>query len=202
MREEKGLTWSLVTTMTIYLNPATFVCVCFLAHCSVSCQHNVYDYVDYVNMKTDLEILCFVSLQLCVMKKYIYEIWNNGGEKKPQLIFSFSTSFSSDKSPRADALWVNINQWHHISEIPVAFLSGRKNPISRSFLSWCIKLQGSQSCSHCGRQRKTGGVVNWHYAASWNSPLVFVFVCGRTIVADDSYLKDHPICRDVTSNCP
>lgn len=70
--------------MTIYLNPATFVCVCFLAHCSVSCQHNVYDYVDYVNMKTDLEILCFVSLQLCVMKKYEYEIWRG---KKPNSSF-------------------------------------------------------------------------------------------------------------------
>lgn len=34
------------------------------------------------------------------------------------------------------------------------------------------------------------------------APLVFVFISGRTIVADDSYLKDHPICRDVTSNCP
>lgn len=92
------------------------------------------------------------------------------------------------------------SKWHHSSEKPVAVLSWEN--LSRSLPSWHIKLQGGQSRNHCGRQRKMGGVVDWHYAGGWNSPLVFVFISGRTIVADDSYLKDHPICRDVTANCP
>lgn len=117
--------------------------------------------------------------------------------KKLQTYFWILLCFSDKGSQK---FWVNIGLG--IISLSLGVCGCSRKDICRFLLSCNIKLQGGQSYCHGGRVRKTGVAVDGHYAAGWNSPLVFVFISGRTIAADDSYLKDYPICRDVTSNCP
>lgn len=63
--EKEGLMLSLMTAMTIYLNTDTVFSVCVPAHYCTSCQVYVYDYADYVNVESVLELLWDEPLGRC-----------------------------------------------------------------------------------------------------------------------------------------
>lgn len=153
--------WSFMTTMTIFFHTETEL--------NYSAWKTLLDYDYGFWWRNALRYLWDLHCEISVF--YLFFL------TREQLQTYFSTTFLFFFFPQE--FWVNTGLV--IISLPQGVCGCSREDICGFFLSCDIKLQGGQSCCHSGRLRKMGVVVDGHYAAGWNSPLVLFSSLGEPL---------------------